>query len=180
MRLLRGIGSAANRMARLIDDILGIARLASSALVRRPIDLSALAANVIAELHASQPERRVDFQLQPDMRVDGDENLFTLALQHLLQNAWRYTATTPDARIEFGKRADDGAEVHFVKDNGVGFDMRYARKIFEDFQRLDTTVHGRSGTGVGLALVQRVIKRHGGRIWAEATVGHGAAFYFTI
>jgi len=166
-------------MARLIDDMLSLARLARTTVVPRPVDLSKLANELVSELCAASPERRVEFRVHDGMHVDGDELLLRTALCHLLQNAWRYTPETLGARIEIGRERRDGQVVHFVRDNGEGFEMKYAAMIFGDFQRLDPT-HQLGSTGVGLAITQRIIKRHGGQIWAEASPGAGATFYFTL
>jgi light-regulated signal transduction histidine kinase (bacteriophytochrome) len=127
--------------------------------------------------------RAVEFVIAPDLRADGDSTLLRLVLQNLLGNAWKFTARGPQTRIEFGTRSDGGTRTYFVKDNGAGFDMRFAEKLFGLFQRFHSA-NEFPGTGVGLATVQKIIHRHGGRIWAEAVPapnpGHGATFYFTL
>jgi len=143
------------------------------------VDLSKLAAEVVAELRADDPERRVDVSVANDMIVRGDERLLRLVLQNLIGNAWKFTAPREEAVIEVGRRNDGDESVFYVQDNGVGFDMKYVDKLFGAFQRL----HRRdefAGDGIGLATVQRIVARHGGRVWAEATPDVGAAFFFTL
>ena len=179
MRLLSRIRIGANRMGQLIDDLLRLARLQRSQLLREPIDLSVLVHGIIAELRREAPDRLVDVQIAEGIVADGDHRLLALALKNLLDNAWKYSGRCPRARIEFGVAADSHGPVYFVRDNGAGFDMRYADKLFGAFQRL----HGGDefeGTGIGLAIVQRIINRHGGRIWAESAVDRGATFLFTL
>jgi light-regulated signal transduction histidine kinase (bacteriophytochrome) len=143
------------------------------------VDLSGLARNIAEDLRKAQPERRGEFVIADDLVAQGDERLVGILLQNLLGNAWKYTARHPDAQIEFGLTSYDAAPAYFVRDNGAGFDMVYADKLFRPFQRL----HGPEdfpGTGIGLALVERIIQRHGGRVWAEGEVEKGATFYFTL
>jgi len=146
---------------------------------REEIDLSALAQEVMLQLQSSDPQRRAFFAITPNLQAQGDRALIRIVLENLMGNAWKFTAKTASARIEVGIDRQGDERFYFVRDNGAGFDMRYANKLFEVFQRL----HDKNeypGTGVGLATVQRVIHRHGGRIWAEGTPGQGAAFYFTL
>ncbi len=176
---LRRVRGAAQRMALLIDDLLQLSRVSRAELARAPVDLSALAAGVAAELQARQPERTVEFVIGAGLTAWGDARLLRVALENLLGNAWKFTSRQPAARIEFGAIEQDGRPAFLVRDNGAGFDMAYAQRLFGAFQRL----HSASdfpGTGVGLATVKRIIRRHGGRIWAEAAPGQGATFYFTL
>jgi signal transduction histidine kinase len=176
MRVRRG----AQTMGHLIDDLLELARITRREMETGAVDLSALAEHVVAELRHNHPDRQVDVNIQPDLRVVGDDGLLRVALANLLGNAWKFTSRTPDARIEFGAQASDhGERTYFVRDNGAGFDMAYASKLFGPFQRLHHA-SDYEGTGIGLATVQRVISRHGGRAWAFGKVGEGATFYFTL
>jgi light-regulated signal transduction histidine kinase (bacteriophytochrome) len=173
------IQSAAEKMGRLIDDLLALSRTGRAALRPGPVDLSVLAREILAELRRGEPERRVEWVVQDGLQTLGDETLLRVALTNLLANAWKFTARRPDARIEFGAADQDGGRVFFVRDNGAGFDMAYADKLFGVFTRL----HGEAdfpGTGIGLATVHRIVARHGGRVWAEGKVGAGATFYFVF
>jgi light-regulated signal transduction histidine kinase (bacteriophytochrome) len=125
------------------------------------------------------PKRKIKFVIAPGLSAYGDEKLIKIALQQLLENAWKFTGKVPQAKIEFGARELDGKRVYFIRDNGVGFDMNYADKLFKPFQRLHS-VSEFPGTGIGLASVHRIILRHGGNVWAEGKVGQGATFYFTL
>jgi light-regulated signal transduction histidine kinase (bacteriophytochrome) len=131
------------------------------------------------DLRARDPQRKVEFEANGARPAKGDERLLRIALTNLLGNAWKFTRDRPLAHITFGGEARDGEPVFFVKDDGVGFDMRYAQKLFGAFQRLHTTTEF-EGTGIGLATVQRIVHRHSGRVWAESEVGKGATFYFTL
>jgi light-regulated signal transduction histidine kinase (bacteriophytochrome) len=171
---------ASERMSELIDDMLKLSRVARAEMQREPVDMSALASDVLAELRRSQPERAVECVVAEGLTASGDGQLLRIALENLLGNAWKFTGKRPHARIEFGmKEQGDGRPVYFVRDNGAGFDMQYAAKLFGTFQRLHSEEEF-AGTGVGLATVQRIISRHGGRIWAESAIDQGAAFYFTL
>lgn len=176
---LNRILSAAHRMNGMIDALMALAQLSARPVVPQEVDLSRLAATVIDELQATDPQRRVDVDIQPGLKVRGDAALLRIVLQNLLGNAWKYSGKNAEARITLSAEHVDGRTVHCVRDNGVGFDMRFADRLFTVFQRL----HSASdfpGTGVGLATVQRVIRRHGGRVWAESAPGAGARFYFTV
>jgi signal transduction histidine kinase len=173
---LARVRGAAQRMAALIDDLLELSRVARADLVRTRVDLGAMAREIAAELAQAAPERRVVFRADGDLAVSGDPRLLRVALVNLLENAWKFTRRRDEAHIELG-RDDRGAL--FVRDDGVGFDMAYAGKLFGAFQRLHTAADF-PGTGVGLATVQRIIHRHGGRISAEASPGAGATFRFTL
>ncbi|MBI1176324.1 response regulator [bacterium] len=174
------IGEATNRMGELIDDLLGLSRVSREELQLNPTNLTALAERVIEHLREREPERKVDVQIAPDLKVQGDSRLLLIVLENLLGNAWKFSSKTPAPRIEAGVERDDaGNQVFFVKDNGAGFDMKYAEKLFTAFQRMHTQ-DDFPGTGVGLATVQRIIHRHGGDIWAESKAGEGATFRFTL
>ncbi len=170
---------AAQRMGQLIDDMLKLANVTSSDLLRQRVDVSALARVVVRELQQSQPERNVAVSIAEYANAYADPRLLRVVLANLLGNAWKYTGNCADASIEFGTTMADGEEVYFVRDNGAGFDMNYAAKLFQAFQRLHG-VEEFEGSGIGLATVQRVIRRHGGRVWGEGQVGNGATFYFTV
>ncbi|HTL99263.1 MAG TPA: ATP-binding protein [Holophagaceae bacterium] len=176
---LERVRAATQRMGQLIDDLLRLSRTTRSEMSRRDLDLSELARAVVVELQVGSPERRVSVSVAPGLKANADFTLMRTVLENLLGNAWKFTAKKDEARIEFGRLEQAGDTVFFVRDNGAGFDMRYADKLFGAFQRLHAVTEY-SGTGVGLANVQRIIHRHGGRIWAEAEPGRGAAFYFTL
>lgn len=176
---LRRIRAASQRMAQLIDDLLELARLTRSEIRREPVDLSALARAVAVDLRKAQPERQVNFRIADGVIAEGDPRLLRVVLVNLFGNAWKFTANRPSATIEFSVSRSDGTPAYVVRDDGAGFDMAYAGRLFGAFQRL----HGASefeGTGIGLATVQRIIHRHGGRVWAEGEVGKGATFSFTL
>ncbi|MBI5163438.1 MAG: hypothetical protein HY985_06010 [Magnetospirillum sp.] len=177
---LNRIRAASQRMAQLIDDILNLSRLTRGEMHRDRVDLSALARQVADEFSRSAPERDVAFHIAPDLIDEGDPHLVRSVLANLLGNAWKYTSKRPSANIVFGARSQaDGPRIYFVQDDGVGFDMTYADKLFGAFQRL----HGADeypGTGVGLATVQRIVHKHGGEVWAEAAIDKGASFFFTL
>ena len=176
---LRRIRAGSQRMGRLIDDLLALSRLTRQEMRRQPADLSAMAKAIVRDLRQAQPERRVDFVITEDAVVYGDRRLLRVVLENLLGNAWKFTGKQPRAGIEFGVTGVDGGPAYFVRDNGAGFDMAYADKLFGAFQRLHRADEF-PGTGIGLASVQRIVRRHGGRVWAEGAVGQGAAFYFTL
>ncbi|MBT6047398.1 MAG: GHKL domain-containing protein, partial [Candidatus Scalindua sp.] len=143
------------------------------------VNLSAMVEKIITDIRDLHPERTVDVIIPEEVKAEGDESLLLIALDNLLNNAWKFTKNTLHARIEFGVNHHDGKDVYFIRDNGAGFEMEYVKKLFAAFQRL----HDKSefeGTGIGLATVQRIINRHGGCIWAEGEVEHGATFYFTL
>jgi DNA-binding LacI/PurR family transcriptional regulator/signal transduction histidine kinase len=170
---------ASQRMAGLIDDLLGLSRVARETIQYQEVNLSAIAGEVMTELHEVAPERVVQLNIMPEILVTGDERLLRLALRNLFDNAWKFTRRKEVTQIEFGQTEGDGEITYYLRDNGSGFDMAYADKLFDPFQRL----HGAQefdGTGIGLAIVERIIRRHAGRIWAEADVGSGATFFFTL
>jgi PAS domain S-box-containing protein len=173
------IQGSARDMARLIDSLLTLARATQRELSSRQVDLSALATIAVATLRAANPERDVEVHIQPGMVARGDRALLASVLDNLLSNAWKFTRDTPDAKIEFTCDEQDGVRQYTVKDNGAGFDMAYSAKLFGVFQRLHTAQEF-EGTGIGLATTQRIIRRHGGKIWARGEVGKGAAFSFTL
>ena len=166
-------------MGELIDDLLNLSRIGRTQIQRQNVDLTAFADKIAEELRSSVPDRKVEFVISRDLVARGDARLLKLILENLMGNAWKFTGKHPRARIEFGLTQHDGNPVYFVRDDGAGFDMAYADKLFGPFQRLHTTTEF-EGTGVGLATVQRIIHRHGGRIWAEGAVEQGATFYFTL
>jgi PAS domain S-box-containing protein len=171
------IHNAAQRMSGIIDAMLALSRTTLSELRRTEVDLSGLAQAIEKDLRAAEPGRRVAFEAAPGLKAMGDQAMLRVALENLLSNAWKFTAANPAARVEFG--FDPGAGAFYVRDNGIGFDMMYVDKIFRPFQRLDPKGEF-AGTGIGLALAQRVFLRHHGRVWARSRPGEGAAFFFTI
>jgi signal transduction histidine kinase len=176
---LHRVRAASQRMGVLIDDLLKLARVTRTELRTEVVELSAMAREIATELQRSAPERQVDFAIAPGITARGDLRLLRVVLENLLRNSWKYTAKQPRPRIEFGVLTDNGERVFTVRDNGAGFDMKYADKLFGVFQRLHSAADF-EGTGVGLATVRRIVTRHGGRIWAEGTVDQGATFYFTL
>lgn len=176
---LKRIQAASLRMGQLISDLLDLSRVTRYELTRKELDLSRMARKVAAGLQAQDPDRRSEFRIAAGLVVEGDPHLLRIALENLLGNAWKFTRDTPTASIEVGTFEQDGERIHFVRDNGVGFNMAYAHKLFAAFQRLHS-VSEFPGTGIGLATVQRIVARHGGRIWPEAAVNRGATFYFTL
>jgi light-regulated signal transduction histidine kinase (bacteriophytochrome) len=166
-------------MATLIDDLLNLAHVTRVQLNFMPVNLSRLAEGILSELQRTHPERRVEWSVAPNLTVHGDQRLLEVVLENLLNNAWKYTSRQERARIEFGSKQEGEETIYLVRDNGAGFDMAYADKLFGAFQRLHT-VSEFPGTGIGLATVQRILQRHGGRIWAEGVVDEGATFFFTL
>jgi light-regulated signal transduction histidine kinase (bacteriophytochrome) len=178
-RHLNFLRESAQQMGRLIDDLLGLSRVGRAELNRSPVDLSALAQNVVAQLGKAEPDRQVEIAIADGIGAEGDAPLLRIALANLLGNAWKFTGKRAVARIEVGTMSLDGEAVYFVRDNGAGFDQAYEAKLFGVFQRLHST-HEFEGTGIGLATVKRIVNRHGGRIWAASEVDRGATFYFTL
>ena len=174
----RVLGAAA-RMNQMIDALLAMARLGSQPLTQQPVNLSQLAAFIVEDLRRGAPEREIQFDIEPAMVTQGDPTLLRQLLENLLGNAWKYTQRQHEPRVRFGHESVDGARVFVVRDNGAGFDMRSVDRLFGLFQRLHSASEF-PGTGVGLASVRRIVARHGGRIWAEAEPGRGAAFFFTL
>ena len=175
---LRRIRENSQRMALLIDDLLNIARISRIEMQKSLVNLSYIAQQKIQQLREQQPELDVQTIVADDIYVEGDEQLLTIMMNNLLGNAWKYSSKKDRPVIEFGKMENKNELVFYVKDNGTGFDMRYVEKIFEVFQRLHSSEY--EGTGIGLATVSRIVKRHEGRIWAEAEPDKGACFYFTL
>lgn len=176
---LRRIHGAADRMGQLIDDLLALSRIGRTELHKRHVDLSDLAKGVAAELNRRDPQRQVEFVVAEGMVVEADAKLIRVAFDNLFGNAWKFTAKSPHPRVEVGELPGEECPVYFVRDNGVGFDMAYADKLFNPFQRL----HSESdfpGTGIGLATVFRIIELHAGRVWAESAAGQGATFFFSL
>ncbi len=173
------VRSEAQRMGLLIDDLLQLSRVTRAAMNRRNVDLAAAANAVAARLREQYAERRIHFRIEPDLAATGDAGLLEIALTNLLGNSAKFTGREAEARIEFGQTKDRGERTFYIRDNGVGFDMAYADTLFGAFQRLHKAADF-PGTGIGLATVQRIVHRHGGRIWADAQVGQGATFYFTL
>ncbi len=175
---LNRIVAAGKHMASLIDDILQLSRISRSPFQRAQVDLSALAKSLVDSQQESYPDQPVQCTIQPDMTAIGDKQLITILLQNLLDNAWKFTRHSPRPIIDIGVKTNEEEPIYFVADNGVGFDMQYADKIFLPFQRLH--VEKFEGTGIGLSTVLRVVQRHGGRIWVESAPDEGTTFYFTL
>jgi len=176
---LERIRTGAQRMGLLIDDMLKLSRVSRAEFRRESIDLSKMVQAILLTVRQNNPARDVKVSIQKDIIIEGDRRLLEIALTNLIDNAWKFTGKTKNARIEFGTLLTDGKPVMFIRDNGAGFDMTYVDKLFGAFQRLHTTAEF-PGTGIGLATVQRVIHRHGGQVWVEGEVGKGATFFFTI
>jgi PAS domain S-box-containing protein len=176
---LARVRSETHRMDDLIDDLLELSRVTRTPMKRETVDLAAMALELELGLRAGQPERAVDLVVAPGVVAEGDAVLLRVLLQNMLHNAWKFTGKRPRARIEFGCATEEGRTVYHVRDNGAGFDMRFAGKLFAPFQRLHSLAEF-PGTGIGLATVQRIIHRHGGKVWVTAEVDQGATFYFTL
>ena len=176
---LERVRTETQHMGQLIDDMLSLSRVVRAEMQREPVDLTALARAIAGRLRETAPERLVDFVIQEGLIAEGDPQLLEIALSNLLDNAWKFTGKRPRGLIEFGRMLLEGQPVFLVRDNGTGFDMTYAPKLFGAFQRLHKASEF-PGTGIGLATVQRIVHRHGGRVWAEAAVDQGATFYFTL
>jgi light-regulated signal transduction histidine kinase (bacteriophytochrome) len=174
---LQRVREACRRMAQLTEDMLTLSRVTRREMRKEAVDLSILARSIATALQQTEPQRQAEFVIAEGLVAIGDPGLLRAALENLLGNAWKFTGKQPQARIEFGRT--ENPLIYFVRDDGAGFDMAYANKLFGVFQRLHTDREF-LGTGIGLATVQRIIHRHGGRIWAEAAVGEGATFYFTL
>jgi signal transduction histidine kinase len=176
---LQRVRTAAKRMGELIDDLLKLSQTARVEMLREQVDLSRMASEIAVQLLAAGPERDTRFTIAPGLTTVGDCGLLRVALENLLANAWKFTGKTAAGVIELGAEQQEGQNTFFVRDNGAGFDMKYASKLFGPFQRMHEDSNF-PGTGIGLATVQRIIRRHGGRIWASAAVGRGATFYFAL
>lgn len=177
--LLERVRHGTQHMAELIDDLLALSRVTRSELRRERVDLSALADSILLRFRQETPQRVVETQVSPNLVAECDLALIRVALENLLNNAWKFTSRQPKARIEFGAEPKGNETVYFVRDNGAGFDMAHSSKLFIPFERLHKATEF-EGTGIGLATVQRIILRHGGRVWAEGVVNKGAALYFTL
>lgn len=176
---LQRVCAATQRLGGLIDDLLRLSRYALQALVPQDVDLSSFAQQFAEQRCAAEPSRQVLFDITPNLRVQGDPQLLRVVIHNLLDNAWKFSSGKTPAHIEFGMLTQPDQQVFFVRDNGVGFDMKYAEKLFGAFQRMHKQTEF-PGSGIGLALVQRILTRHGGDIRAEAIPGQGAVFYFTL
>jgi len=166
-------------MGNLIDDLLKLSRLTRAEMHIEKVNLSAIAQSIAAQLQETAPERQVDFVIQSGLFANGDARLLEIALTNLLSNAFKFTNKSLQTRIEFEQTEIDGQLTFFVRDNGTGFDMALAKNLFGAFQRMHRASEF-PGTGIGLTIVQRIIYRHGGRVWAKAAVNQGATFYFTL
>jgi signal transduction histidine kinase len=175
---LQRVRAATQRMAELIDDLLSLARISRWELARRNIDVSEIAARAAADLANRNPGQGVRIEIQQGLSAQADPRLVTILLENLLGNAWKFSSRTPDPSVEVG-RVDGAAPAFYVRDNGAGFDMAFADKLFGAVQRLHSEAEF-EGTGIGLATVQRIVNRHSGRVWAEGALGKGATFYFTL
>lgn len=176
---LRRVRQSAQNMAGLIDGLLRLSRLTRAEMVYQTVDLSAIAVDVVRSLRAANPERRAQFRIEPGLEVQGDVDLLQVLVQNLLENAWKFTSQQPEAHIDFGVEQIEGERAFFVRDDGAGFDMAYVDRLFGAFQRLHR-VDEFPGSGIGLATAQRIVHRHGGRIWAVGHAGQGATFYFVL
>ncbi len=166
-------------MAALIDDLLGLARITKAKIHRKRVDLTELARTVLAEIEARDPGHKVASHVADGLRVEADPGLVTVILENLLGNAWKFTAKKSEPRIEVGQQQQGTKMIFLVRDNGAGFEMEHAGRLFAPFQRLHLEAEF-PGTGIGLATVQRIVSRHDGRVWAEAASGRGATFFFTL
>lgn len=178
---LQTVRTASQRMKDLINALLRLSRMNYWDLQYETVNLSALAQESLSDLQQAHPQRQVEVEIESAVTVQGDPVLLRIALENLLSNAWKYTGRKTEARIEFGRSPSEAADtaIYFVRDNGAGFDMSRADKLFNPFQRLHTQTEF-EGSGIGLVTVERIFQRHGGRIWAEGVVGQGATFYFTV
>lgn len=178
-KYLQLVRSETQRMGKIIDDLLALSRVTRIEMRREQVDLSNLVHSIVSGLQDAEPERQVELVVQPGLAVCGDARLLEIMLSNLLSNAWKFTGNHASARIEFGRTELEGETAYFVRDDGAGFDMTYAKKLFGAFQRMHRPSEF-PGSGVGLATVRRIVHRHGGRVWAEAEVERGASFYFTL
>ena len=177
--LLRRVRAAVHRMGQLIDDLLTLSRVSRKELERRPVDLTQLAQSICEELRQQEPTREVLIDIAPNLQVEGDPSLMRTVLENLLGNAWKFTGRVDHPEIRFEATVHEGVDAFVVRDNGAGFDMRYRENLFRPFQRLHSDREF-PGTGIGLATVARIVRRHGGEVWAEGEVGNGASLYFSI
>jgi signal transduction histidine kinase len=179
IQYLERVRGATQRMGVLIDDLLNLSRVTRAELRRQNFDIGDLARSVANDLQRAQPGREIDLHIEAGHEVVADPGLLRLVLENLLSNAWKFTSKNPSARIEFGQLRQNGESAFFVRDDGAGFDPEHTSQLFGPFQRLHA-MNEFPGTGVGLATVQRIVNRHGGRVWAQGAVGRGATFYFTL
>jgi two-component system sensor histidine kinase/response regulator len=173
------VRSSSQRMCQLVDDLLNFSRVSRLDLKPQFVDLSEMARSIAGELQSREPGRNVDFVIAPRLAITGDPALLRIVLINLFENAWKFTRKRETAQIEFGITYQDGMDAFFLKDDGAGFDPKYREKLFRPFERLHPTAEF-EGTGIGLATVERIVRRHGGRVWAEGAVDRGATFYFTM
>jgi PAS domain S-box-containing protein len=178
-KYLRRIRAGAQNMGQLIDALLNLSRVSRGLLNRECVQLSSMASTIVKELQDQDSRRTVNIEIAADIQANGDARLLRIVMNNLIGNAWKFTGKRDQACLEFGSNTEKGVVVYFVRDNGAGFDMAYVSQLFTPFQRLHQTTEF-AGTGIGLATVQRIVQRHGGRIWAESSVGNGATFYFTL
>ncbi|HWQ08643.1 MAG TPA: ATP-binding protein, partial [Holophaga sp.] len=176
---LERVRAGTQRMGHLIDDLLKLSRVSRADLDQVDVDLSAMSTRILQDFTEKQPFRDITFEVAPGLATWADPRLMAIVMENLLANAWKFTQKTPGARIEVGALPEGEETAFYVRDNGAGFDMAYASKLFGAFQRLHTAQEF-EGTGIGLAIVQRIIHRHGGRLWAEGETGRGATFHFTL
>jgi light-regulated signal transduction histidine kinase (bacteriophytochrome) len=177
--LVKTLCDANEEMDRLITDMMVLSRIIRSEICRDTVDLSEVSRGIAAMLKLAEPVRRAEFDIAPGLVADCDPQLLKVALDNLFRNAWKYSGRTSDARIEFGSSVFEGKRAFFVRDNGVGFDMKDADKLFKPFQRLQNA-RAFPGTGIGLTTVRRIMQRHGGDVWGEGELGKGATFFFTL
>ena len=178
-RFLQRVREASQHMSQLIDNVLYLSRVTRAEVRDQEVDLSSIARLILTSHQESEPERKVEVKVRPGVIVSGDGQLLKIVMENLLENAWKFTGRKPESRIEFGVLQQGGETTYYVRDNGAGFDMTYGDRLFGPFQRLHTQGEF-PGNGIGLATVQRIIHRHGGRVWAEGLVDQGATFYFTL
>jgi light-regulated signal transduction histidine kinase (bacteriophytochrome) len=176
---LQRVRAATLRMEQLIQDLLQLSRVARSEMRHELVDLSGLARAIANDLNENGSGRKVEFSIEPELKVTGDSRLLRVALENLFHNAWKFTSKTVGAKVEFAATQHRGKRAYFIRDNGAGFNMAHADRLFGAFQRLHSASEY-PGTGVGLATVQRIMHRHGGQVWAESSVGNGATFYFSL
>jgi len=176
---LRRIVNSSRHMTELVDDLLKLSRVSQMEIVREPVEISALVNVCLKELQAREPHRKVETKIDPGLVVEGDTTLLRIVIENLVSNAWKFTGLEGKTKIEFGLTEAGGRSAFFIRDNGTGFDMKHAAKLFNAFQRLHTEQEF-SGTGIGLSIVSRIITRHGGEVWAEGEPDKGACFYFTL
>lgn len=176
---LRRVSAAASRLSTLIDDLLQLSQITRAEMHRGPVDLSSLAQSITQDLAKAEPSRQVTSVIAEGLRATGDERLLRTALASLLGNAWKFSGKIEKPTVEFGSLSVGGEKTYFIRDNGAGFDAAYATRLFSPFQRLHSE-EDFAGRGIGLAIVRRIVGRHGGRVWAEGAVGKGATVFFTV